>query len=125
MKDFEKASSSKLNLSKCWGIWLGSWKNREDTPFEINWTNKLHKICGIMLGNGDVLSANWGNILNKLEKRTNLLLQRHLSFYAKANLFEVVLCSNFLSISLKKREVNFFFLNSKPTSKQRYYVTKF
>ena len=39
---FEKASGSKLNLDKCKGLWLGSWRNRLDAPISIDWSLVCH-----------------------------------------------------------------------------------
>ena len=34
---FEKGTGSKLNLSKCEGLWLGAWRHRTDAPVPITW----------------------------------------------------------------------------------------
>jgi hypothetical protein len=47
---FGSTSGSKLNHDNCWGIWLGALKTRNDKPFGINWTNDVHKLCGIKFG---------------------------------------------------------------------------
>lgn len=36
---FEKGTGSKLNLSKCEGLWLGAWSHRTDAPVPITWTS--------------------------------------------------------------------------------------
>jgi exonuclease III len=90
---FGSASGSKLNHDKCWGIWLGAWKNRTDKPLGLNWTNDVHKLCGIKFGNGNILSANWDKLYQKFEKSSNLLLLRSPTFLAKSNLIQCMLGS--------------------------------
>ena len=43
---FEKGTGSKLNLSKCEGLWLGAWRNRLDSPVSITWTSTKIKVLG-------------------------------------------------------------------------------
>ena len=56
---FEKGSGSKLNLSKCEGLWLGSWRGRAEAPVAINWTSSKIKVLGIFIGNEGIEEANW------------------------------------------------------------------
>ena len=92
-KDFGRASGTLLNLNKCWGIWLGAWRNRTDAPFGIKWTNKSRKVCGVQIGNGDIIAENWNSILLKMEKTVNWYSQRNLSYLAKSNIIQAVLCA--------------------------------
>ena len=34
---YKRASGPKLNRGKSKGLWLGAWKDRQDTPFGIKW----------------------------------------------------------------------------------------
>ena len=52
--DFEKGSGAKLNLSKCEGLWLGSWRDREEGPVAINWASAKIKVLGIFIGNSGI-----------------------------------------------------------------------
>ena len=36
---FERGTGSKLNLGKCEGLWLGSWRNHCDSPVPILWNS--------------------------------------------------------------------------------------
>ena len=47
---FEKGTGSKLNLSKCEGLWLGAWRNRSDSPVSITWSSDKIKVVGSTLG---------------------------------------------------------------------------
>ena len=35
---YERASGSKLNRDKTEGLWLGTWRGRQDKPYGLNWT---------------------------------------------------------------------------------------
>ena len=56
---FEKGTGSKLNLSKCEGLWLGAWHNRSDSPVSITWSSDKIKVLGVYLGNGFMDDSNW------------------------------------------------------------------
>lgn len=56
---FEKASGSKLNLTKSKGLWLGSWSGRSDPPLAPHWNSSKLKILGIFVNVGDLKSDNW------------------------------------------------------------------
>ena len=37
LEKFERCPGHKINPTKSEAIWLGKWKNREDTPFNFKW----------------------------------------------------------------------------------------
>ena len=37
LEKFERCSGLKINQTKSEAMWLGKWKNREDTPFNVKW----------------------------------------------------------------------------------------
>ena len=43
-RKFEMGSGSKLNLGKCEGLWLGTWKGRSDAPVPIVWSSDMIKV---------------------------------------------------------------------------------
>ena len=51
LKLYEKASSSKINLSKSLALWAGSYKNRYYKPENMEWSNFSVKILGINFDN--------------------------------------------------------------------------
>ena len=55
---FEKGTGSKLNLSKCEGLWLGAWRHRSDAPVPITWTSVKIKVLGIVLSPGQIDDLN-------------------------------------------------------------------
>jgi len=56
---FERGTGSKLNLSKCEGLWLGAWWNRIDSPVSISWSSTKIKVLGVFIGNGFLDDSNW------------------------------------------------------------------
>ena len=81
---FEKGTGSKLNLSKCEGLWLGAWHNRSDSPVLIAWSSVKIKVLGVFLGNGFMDDLNWPPHIEAVEKCLNSWRSRALSFGGKA-----------------------------------------
>ena len=65
---FKRGTGSKLNVGKCEGLWLGSWRNRLDAPVPILWNSDKIKILGVYIGNGDMDEANWRPRIQAVEK---------------------------------------------------------
>ena len=70
---YQKTSNSKVNLTKTQGLWIGSWKDRKDSPLGLKWNNKGLKVLGTYVGNNkEFFKQNWDemqdDILIKLEK---------------------------------------------------------
>ena len=51
---YERASGSKLNLSKSKGLWLGPWENCSDPPVALKWSSVKIKVLGVFLGPGNL-----------------------------------------------------------------------
>ena len=68
---FEKASGSKLNLSKSKGLWLGGWSGRSDPPVALDWTSSK-------------LKDNWRPRLDAVDRVLKSWRSRCLSFRGKA-----------------------------------------
>ena len=81
---FEKASGSKLNLSKSKGLWLGSWNGRQDPPVNLDWSSGKIKILGVFIGVGDLEEANWRPRITAVENVLSSWRQRQLSFCGRA-----------------------------------------
>ena len=91
--EFERGTGSKLNLSKCEGLWLGAWRGRSDAPVAIRWSSDKVKFLGVYIGNGDQSEANWRPRIDAVEKCLNSWRHRSLSFGGRA------LVSNALALS--------------------------
>ena len=81
---FEKASGSKLNLGKCKGLWLGSWRGRSDAPIAIDWSSSMIKILGIFIGFGDIIRANWDPRIEAVSNCLSSWRLRSLSYGGRA-----------------------------------------
>lgn len=81
---FEKGTGSKLNLSKCEGLWLGAWRDRSDPPVSIAWSSVKIKVLGVFLGNGSMDDSNWRPCIEAVEKCLNSWRSRSLSYGGKA-----------------------------------------
>ena len=80
---FEKGTGSKLNLSKCEGLWLGAWRDRSDSPVLIAWSSVKIKVLGVFLGNGSMEDSNWCPLIEAVEC-LNSWHSRSLSYGGKA-----------------------------------------
>ena len=90
---FEKGTGSKLNLSKCEGLWLRAWHDCTDGPLSITWTSVKINVLGVVLGPGQIDDLNWALRLEGVEKCLDTWRSRSLSFGGKA------LVSNALALS--------------------------
>ena len=81
---FERGTGSILNLDKCEGLWLGSWRGRVDSPVPIQWTSIKIKVLGVFIGNEDLVEANWRPRISAVEKCLSSWRSRSLSFGGKA-----------------------------------------
>ena len=81
---FERGTGSKLNLSKCEGLWLGTWRNRADLPIAIKWTSSKIKVLGVYLGNGNLNEDNWHPRIEAVERCLKSWRSRALSYSGKA-----------------------------------------
>ena len=89
---FGTASGAKLNKDKTCGMWLGGWKNRNDTPFGIRWVREK-KLLGFVFTHNDIYKANWQPILDKFKNVLDFHSKRNLSLHGKAILANVMACS--------------------------------
>ena len=74
---FEKGSGAKLNLSKSKGLWLGSWRGRQDSPVSLDWTSNKIKVLGVFIGAGNLDEDIWRPRIEAVE---NILLVAAYSF---------------------------------------------
>ena len=81
-KLFERASGSKINVTKTRGIFLGKWKSRSDHPFGISWVDSS-KLLGNILGNCVSNDDVWSKTFGKIEKTLNSFKFRSMSFKSK------------------------------------------
>jgi len=65
-----------LNKTKTEALWVGGWRNRTDTPYNIKWNNSYVKFLGVYVGNmttsierASIASINFDEILDKIDKK--------------------------------------------------------
>ena len=81
---YQQGSGAKLNLSKCKGLWLGSWNGRLDRPVAIEWGSVKLKVLGVFLGPLATPEDNWRPRISAVEHALLSWRQRSLSFRGKA-----------------------------------------
>lgn len=81
---FEQGSGAKLNTSKSEAMWLGKWRTRIESPYDLRWVTKM-RVLGVYFSNGlvNVDDDNWRAKLDKLNSILNLWKQRDLSFIGR------------------------------------------
>ena len=69
-------------------MWLGKWKNREDTPFNVKWPKDSIFALGIHFSNSAKISGklNFYEKLDVLEKTLNNWKRRKLTLLSKINI---------------------------------------
>ena len=70
--------------SKCEGLWLGTWRNRDDSPVAIKWTSSKIKVLGVYPGNGNLDEENWRPRIEVVERCLKSWRSRALSYSGKA-----------------------------------------
>lgn len=83
IRKFESVSGAKLNSQKTEGLWVGSWRNRQDRPIDITWKSDFIKTLGAHLGNIPLEDLNIRSKLERLNRTLNLWRQRNLSLKGK------------------------------------------
>ena len=88
LEKFERCSGLKINRTKSEAMWLGKWKNREDTPFNVKWPKDSIFALGIHFSNSANVSGklNFYEKLDVLEKTLNNWKRRKLTVLGKINI---------------------------------------
>ena len=88
LEKFERCSGLKINHTKSEAMWLGKWKNREDTPFNVKWPKDSVYALGIYFSNSEKVSnkLNFYEKLDVLEKTLNNWKRRKLTLLGKINI---------------------------------------
>lgn len=69
---YSAQSGASLNQEKSAGLFCGSWKLRNDSPFTTNWNNQGMKFLGVYLGNNENYEEkNWEQLLIKIKATLN------------------------------------------------------
>ena len=76
-------------MDKTCGIWLGRWKDREDSPYGIKWV-KSKKLLGVYFGYGDMFSDNWSPVMEEFIQTLGAHSMRNLSMTGRAVISNVM-----------------------------------
>jgi exonuclease III len=87
------ASGARLNVDKCQGLWLGSWRGNAYRPLSLQWTSDVVKFFGIYLGNGSYEKENENLVFQKFSKTIDLLHSRRLNLITKPEVINLFACS--------------------------------
>ena len=90
---YEKASSSKINLSKSQALWVGAYKNRFDKPGKMVWSNFSIKMLGITFENYTPDNSIWEKITKNITKRILIWNRVRLSLKGRRIIINQVLLS--------------------------------
>ena len=84
---FGKYAGTVLNMSKCEGLWLGRFKERQKdcTLFNIKWPSEPIRCLGIYVGHNidENQALNWTSKLDDVRKLLNRWKQRKLTIFGK------------------------------------------
>ena len=89
----QAATGASLNLEKTEGLWLGSFKGRQDKPGNMKWSSDSIKVLGVHVGNLDQSEGNWSSRIEKFCCALNMWSQRDLSVYGKSIIANVIASS--------------------------------
>ena len=78
---YSRSSGAVLNIDKCQGLWLGSWKSRTDSPFGFTWSAS-NKILGVHFSENSEF-FNSAAITNKVKMSINMHNRRNLTLRGK------------------------------------------
>ena len=80
---YERGSSSKLNLNKTKGMWLGSKQAQNTGPIDITWVTDQLKLLGIYVGSDQTIYKCWTERIDKLESQLKMWKYWNLSLMGK------------------------------------------
>ena len=97
LKTFGEYSGLRVNTDKTIGMLLGAWKNRQDLPHNINWTNKPIKLLGIYISNNtnEAVMENFNSKVEALLRQLHWWKARDLSLRGKVLIIKALALSKF------------------------------
>ena len=101
LKNFEKCSGLKMNISKTKAMWIGASKNSLKKPLGLEWCTGV-KTFGIHFScdQGQIMKQNFHERLTDIKKTINLWSLRGLSLFGKVTFCTTILCESLKQNSL-------------------------
>ena len=90
---YEKASSSKINLSESQALWARSYKKRYEKAGNMAWSNFSIKILRIHFDNSIPDNSNWNKISANIAKRIHVWNRVRLSLRGRKIIISQILLS--------------------------------
>ena len=102
LNKFGNLAGTKLNVSKCEALWLGSLKQYQNncTLFGIKWPKAL-RCLGLFFGHDEELTEklNWLDKLDKIDQLLSLWSRRDLSLYGKVQIVKTLALSQVVHVA--------------------------
>ena len=92
LQNFSLLSGLEINIAKTEAMWLGQWKNNEDTPFGFKWPKEPILSLGIFFSHNrtHVEELHFGAKVRELEQTLNAWKRRKLTLYGKINIVKTL-----------------------------------
>ena len=92
LKEFSAHSGLEINTAKTEAMWLGQWKNNQDTPFGFKWPKEPILSLGIFFSHNQAAAEelNFGAKIRDLEKTLIIWQKRKLTLYGKINIVKTL-----------------------------------
>ena len=92
LREFSTLSGLEINTSKTEAMWLGQWKNNQDTPFGFKWPKEPILSLGVFFSHNqtDADELNFGAKIRDLEKSLQTWKRRKLTLYGKINIVKTL-----------------------------------
>ena len=92
LKEFSAHSGLEINTAKTEAMWLGQWKNNQDTPFGFKWPKEPILSLGIFFLHNQAAAEelNFGAKIRDLEKTLTIWQKRKLTLYGKINIVKTL-----------------------------------
>ena len=92
LREFSSLSGLEINTSKTEAMWLGQWKNNQDTPFGFKWPKEPILSLGVFFSHNqtDADELNFGAKIRDLENSLHNWKRRKLTLYGKINIVKTL-----------------------------------
>ncbi|KAL9962045.1 hypothetical protein ACROYT_G031110 [Oculina patagonica] len=98
LKNFASTSGLQVNTSKTEAMWLGCWKDRQDTPFNFNWPQEPICALGVFFSYDSPRAdkLNFGDKIRNMEKILNVWKCRKLTLIGRINIVKTLALSKLI-----------------------------
>jgi len=112
IEKYEIATNAKINKTKTMCLWLGKWKDREDNPLNLKWSNTEEKNLGVYIGNNRENAAliTFCEIKEKMKKKISYWNSKYLSIKGKIKVINTFILP-LLWYPLEAHDIPNFLLN--------------